>query len=175
MFDQKPFEVLGVAPNADAQTVRAAYRQRVKACHPDQFLDAAQQKNAQEELIRLNLAYEEALKIASQHRVGFNLISQEEAKHFAQRLVDQGNLESALRQLNRADAKDDEWYYMQGQILMGLRQYETAHQSFREAVRRDPENRKYRAGALDAALAMKKNRPLGEKIHDWVKDTLGKK
>ena len=64
---------------------------------------------------------------------------------------------------------------MQGQILMGLRQYETAHQSFREAVRRDPENRKYREGALDAALAMKKNRPLGEKLHGWVKETLGKR
>lgn len=133
------------------------------------------QKAAQEKLIRLNLAYEEALKIASQHRVGFNLISQEEAKHFAQRLIDQGNLESALRQLGRADSRDDGWYYMQGQILMGLRQYETAHQSFREAVRRDPENRKYREGALDAALCQKKNRPLGEKLHGWVKETLGRR
>ena len=175
LYDQKPFEVLGLKPDADAQAVRAAYRQLVKACHPDQFQDAEMQKAAQEKLIRLNLAYEEALKIASQHRVGFNLISQEEAKHFAQRLIDQGNLESALRQLGRADSRDDGWYYMHGQILMGLRQYETAHQSFREAVRRDPENRKYREGALDAALAMKKNRPLGEKLHGWVKETLGKR
>ncbi|MEF9879336.1 MAG: DnaJ domain-containing protein [Clostridia bacterium] len=165
--------MLGLKPNADAQAVRVAYRQKVKACHPDQFMDAEEQKEAQDRLIELNLAYEEALKVASQHRVGFNLISQEEAKHFAQRLVDQGNLESALRQLNRADSKDDAWYYLQGQILMGLKQYETAHQSFREAVKREPDNRKYREGALDAALAMKKNRSLGEKLQGWVKDTLG--
>ena len=169
MLDSNPFEILGVNPGADEQTVRAAYRQLVKSCHPDQFQDAAAQKAAQEKLIQLNLAYEAALKLATRHTVGFNLISQEEAKHFAKRLVEQGNLESALRQLNRADSKDAEWYCIQGDILMKMRQYETAHQSYREAVRRDPNNRRYREGALDAALAMKKNRPLGEKLAGWMK------
>lgn len=169
LYDPKPFEVLGLKPDADAQQVRAAYRMLVKVCHPDQFQDAADQKAAQEKLIRLNLAYEDALKQASNRRVGFNLISQEEAKHFAKRLIDQGNLESALRQLGRADSRDADWYFLQGRILMGLKQYETAHQSYREAVRRDPENRKYREGALDAAVAMKKNRPLAEKLRDALK------
>ena len=169
MLDPNPFEVLGVTPGADEQTVRAAYRRLVKSCHPDQFQDAAQQKAAQEQLIRLNLAYEAALKLASRTVVGFNLISQEEAKHFARRLVEQGNLESALRQLGRADSKDAEWFCLQGEILMAMWQYETAHQSYREAVRRDPDNRLYRQGALDAALAMKKNRPIGAKIADWVR------
>ncbi|HIU20086.1 MAG TPA: DnaJ domain-containing protein [Candidatus Limiplasma stercoravium] len=168
MYDPKPFELLGLKPDADEQEVRAAYRRQVKACHPDQFLDAEKQRQAQEQLIRLNLAYEEALRQASRHRVGFNLISQQEAKHFAQRLVDQGNLESALRQLGRADSRDAEWYYLQGQILMGLRQYETAHQSYREAVRRDPQNRRYREGALDAALAAKKHKPLAQRLKGWM-------
>ena len=168
LYDLKPFELLGLKPGADAQDVRAAYRRMVKACHPDQFQDPVRQKAAQEQLLQLNLAYEEALKLASQHRVGFNLISQEEAKHFAQRLIDQGNLESALRQLGRADSRDAEWYYLQGQILMGLRQYETAHQSYREAVRRDPQNRRYREGALDAALAAKKHKPLAQRLKGWM-------
>lgn len=175
LFDKKYFEVLGVNPNADAGAIRQAYRQKVKDCHPDQYQDTAEQKAAQERLIELNLAYEEALKIASQHRVGFNLISQEEAKHFALRLMEQGNLESALRQLNRADSRDDSWYYLQGNILMGLRQFETAHQSYREAVRRDPENRVYREGALNAALAMKKNQQLAARVHGWVRDALKKR
>jgi len=169
MIESNPFEVLGVKPGSDEQTVRAAYRRLVKSCHPDQFQDAQQQKAAQEQLVRLNLAYEAALKLAPRQAVGFNLISQEEAKHFARRLVEQGNLESALRQLGRADSKDAEWYCLQGEILMALKQYETAHQSYREAVRRDPDNRLYRQGALDAALAMKKNRPLGTKIADWMR------
>ena len=164
LYGDSPFEVLGVSPGADAAAVRSAYRRKVKECHPDQFPEGEERKAAQEELIRLNLAYEEALKILSQHRVGFNLISKEEAKHFAQRLIDQGNLESALRQLGRADSKDAEWYYMQGKILMALKQYETAHQSYREAVRRDPDNRQFREGALDAALALKKSKTIGGKI-----------
>ena len=118
--------------------MRAAYRRLVKACHPDQFQDPQRQKAAQEQLLQLNLAYEAALKLASQAR---------------------------------ADGKDADWYFLQGKILMGLRQYETAHQSFREAVRRDPDNHKYREGALDAALAMKKNRPLAQKL----RDVLGRK
>lgn len=164
MFEPSPFEILGVKPGASAEEVRAAYRRMVKSCHPDQFQDTEAQRAAQEKLIKLNLAYESALKFASRKTVGFNLISQEEAKHFAQRLIDQGNLESALRQLGRADSKDAEWYYMQGNILMALKQYETAHQSYREAVRRDPDNRQFRAGALDAALAIKKSKTIGGKI-----------
>ena len=175
LYDKKAFGILGLDPSADAQAVRNAYRQKVKACHPDQYQDADSQKAAQETLIELNLAYEEALKVASQRRVGFNLISQEEAKHFAIRLMEQGNLESALRQLNRADSRDDVWYYLQGNILMALRQYDSAHQSYREAVRRDPENRRYREGALDAALALKRSKQLGHRVHGWMRDVLGKK
>lgn len=174
-FDPNPFETLGIKPGSSAEEVRAAYRRQVKLCHPDQFQDAERQKEAQEQLIRLNLAYEAALKLSVRQTVGFNLISQKEAKYFAKRLLEQGNLESALRQLNRADEKDADWYFFQGELLMRLKQYETAHQSFREAVRRDPENRTYRQGALDAALAMKKHRPLGQKIQGWMKDALHKR
>ena len=77
LYDLNPFELLGLKPGADAQEVRAAYRRLVKKCHPDQFQDDQRQKAAQEQLLQLNLAYEAALKLASQHRVGFNLISQE--------------------------------------------------------------------------------------------------
>ena len=39
------------------------------------------------------------------------------------------------------------------------------------AVRRDPDNHQYREGALDAALAMKKNRSLADRL----RDALGRK
>ena len=172
LYDKQPFEVLGVTASADTQQVRAAYRKQVKACHPDQYQNPEEQRLAQEQLIELNLAYEEALKLCSQRHVGFNLISQEEAKHFAARLVEQGNLESALRQLNRADSRDADWFYLQGNILMGMRQYQTAHQSYREAVRRSPDNNAYRTGALDAALAVKRSHQLGYRIVTWVQDLL---
>ena len=48
---------------------------------------------------------------------------------------------------------------------MDLEQYESAHQSFREAVRRDPENIEYRRGALDAAVALKKSKTFSGRLH----------
>lgn len=163
-----PFTVLGLKYGADAQEVRAAYRRLVKECHPDRFTDPEEQKTAQEKMIRLNLAYEEALKQCGTRTLGFNQLPQEEAKHFASRLMEQDNPESALRQLNRADSKDAEWFWLQGNILMRLKQYETAHQSYREAVRREPDNNTYREGALNASLAAKKANSIGEKLFGWM-------
>ena len=151
------FEVLGLSMNADESQVRAAYRQRVKRCHPDQFQEKEMQERAQEQLIRLNLAYEEALRITAQRQVGFSSVPVEDAKNMAVKLMDQGRLENALRQLMRADSKDAEWYFLQGEILMKMRQYGSALQSYREATRREPDNLQFRRGAFEAAKAVKKH------------------
>ncbi len=173
MHDQNPFTVLGVPPASDAHAVRKAYRQRVKECHPDLFQNPDEQKAAQERLVALNLAYKEALRICGSKRVGFNLISPEEAKYFAKKLMTQGNLESALRQLNRADHKDADFFYIQGNILMQLSQFDTAYQSFREAVRLDPKENRYRRGALDASLAIQRSHTIWYKLGKWVRGILG--
>ena len=65
MPTNNPFEVLGLKPTADADEVRTAYRNLVKTCHPDKFLDVDERKAAQEKMIALNLAYEEARRKAS--------------------------------------------------------------------------------------------------------------
>lgn len=162
------FEVLGLNIGADESQVHQAYRTRVKACHPDQFVDRAAQQKAQEELIRLNLAYEEALRFSSGRKVGYHTVPAEQAKTIAKRLLDQDRLESALLQLGRADGKDDEWFYLQGQILLKMRQYSSAHQSFREAVRRQPDNNDYHKGALEAAIEEKKHQRLAYRVADWA-------
>ena len=151
------FEVLGLSMNADESQVRAAYRQNVKRCHPDQFQEKEMQERAQEQLIRLNLAYEEALRITAQRQVGFSSVPVEDAKNMAVRLMDQDRLENALRQLMRAASKDAEWYFLQGEILMKMRQYGSALQSYREATRREPDNLQFRRGAFEAAKAVKKH------------------
>ena len=162
------FEVLGLSLDADQAQVRAAYRSSVKRCHPDQFQEKEQQERAQEQLIRLNLAYEEALRITTQRQVGFNAVPVEDAKLMAVKLMEQGRMENALRQLMRASAKDAEWYYIQGEILMRMRQYGSAHQSYREATRRDPDNLLYRRGAFDSAKAVKKHSQPLQKAADAI-------
>lgn len=163
-----PFEVLGLKSTADADEVRSAYRTLVRKCHPDQFLDADEQKAAQEKMIALNLAYEEAMRLAVPHRpsVYTKEISGQDAKQLARKMLRQHSPESALRQLLRADRKDAEWYYLQGYILMEMHQYESAHQAYREAVRREPDNNEYRRGALDAAVAMKKAKTVSGRIKE---------
>lgn len=164
-----PFEVLGLKSTADAEEVRSAYRSLVRKCHPDQFLDMDERKAAQEKMLALNLAYEEALKLTvPQHRVcTYNReIDAAEAKRLARKMLRQNSPESALHQLARASTKDAEWYYLQGHILMELHQYEEAHAAYREAVRRDSENIEYRRGALDAAVAMKKAHTMPGRIKE---------
>ena len=151
------FEVLGLTMNADEAQVRAAYRSSVKRCHPDQFQEKEQQEKAQEQLIRLNLAYEEALRITAQRQVGFNTVPVEDAKHMAQKLLEQDRLDNAMRQLMRAERRDAEWHYIQGQILTRMRHYSTALQSYREATRREPDSLRFRRGAFEAAKAVKKH------------------
>lgn len=162
------FETLGLTAEADEQQIRQAYHARVKSCHPDQFADQETQKNAQEQLILLNLAYKEALRQTASRAPVYHTVPAAQAKSTARRLLEQQRYESALLQLGRADAKDDEWYFIQGQLLMGMRQYSSAHQAFREAVRLQPDNMEYRRGALDAALEVKKHQKLAYRMADWA-------
>lgn len=160
---KNPFEVLGLTAAATADDVRSAYRTLVKTCHPDRFPDAAERAAAQERMIALNLAYEEALKLTAARRTvdSYNKeLPQDEALQLAAKMLRRQSPNSALRHLMRSQTRDGRWYAMQGRILMAMDQYETAHQSFREAVRHEPDNNEFRRGALDAAVALKRSRTL---------------
>ena len=155
-----PFEVLGLKGWADQDEIRAAYRMLVKQCHPDMIQDPVQKQEAQDRMVALNLAYEEALRLASPKAAAAIASSMAEipapaALLMAERALARDNPEGALRQLMKSDVRDGDWYYMQGRVLMAMEQYESAHQSFREAVRRCPENNVYRSGALAAVVAQR--------------------
>ena len=103
-----PFEVLGLQAWADPDEIRSAYRSKAKQCHPDQFQDPERKKAAQDEMIRLNLAYEQAIKLATprQHAAYEQEIPKEEAVRLAKRMLERNSAESALRQLDRSDSRD---------------------------------------------------------------------
>lgn len=166
-----PFQVLGLKSTASADEVRSAYRKLARQCHPDQFRDEDARRAAQQRMIELNLAYEEASRLAGTHRANIYTreLAAEDAKQLARKMLRQHSPESALRQLMRADHKDAEWYYMQGYILMEMHQYESAHQSYRAAVRQDPENIEYRRGALDASVALKKSQTVTGRLKELLR------
>ncbi|MBR2823629.1 MAG: J domain-containing protein [Clostridia bacterium] len=171
-----PFEELGLRAWADPNEIRAAYRALVKQCHPDAVLDPAQKEAAQQRMIQLNLAYEEALRLASprQHAAYAQELPKADALALADRQLAKGHTEYALRQLMRSDSRDGSWFCMYGRVLMAMEQHHEAHLAFREAVRLDPENNSYRSLALDAAMAEKKEQTLAGRARKWFR-RFGKK
>ena len=169
--------MLGVPSSATAEQVRHAYHLLAKKYHPDQFQDTEQQRIAQEKMVAINLVYQEALKLATARAASpyTQEVSCEDAVQLAQKMLRNQSPESALRQLMRASTRTSEWYYQQGVVLMAMEQYDSAHQSFREAVRRDPANNKYRRGALDAAVALKNSQSLMGKLKKLIPKQLRKK
>ena len=167
-----PFEVLGLRGAATPDEIRSAYRALARQCHPDMVQDPAEKEAAQTRMVALNLAYEEALRLASP-RTGANTVTPElssaEAVLMAQRAMARDNPEGALRSLVRCEKRDGEWYYMQGKVLMAMEEFNSAHQSFREAVKLDPENNVYRSGALAAAVAQQKAKKLPMKVKRMFK------
>jgi len=167
------FRTLGLTLSADVDAVKAAYHQQVKRCHPDQFTDKDRQEQAQEELVRLNLAYREALRAAQGNKdCAAAQLTPDQAKASARHFYRVGEYESALHQLRRTDLHDAEYHYLKGQILTALRQYGNAHQAYRAAAQQDPTNREYHRAAFDAAMAYKKHRQLPYRLADWAGDFL---
>ena len=171
-----PFEVLGLKGWADQDEIRSAYRALVKQCHPDMIQDPLLKEEAQARMVALNLAYEEALRLASPRPQAPSGPSPSiaEAILMAERALARDNPESALRQLMHCDKRDGDWYYMQGKVLMALEQYESAHQAFREAVRRSPDNNVYRSGALAAVVAQREAQTLHGKVKKVIKNIIRK-
>ena len=78
-------------------------------CCPDEAFFWATHQGAELDLLMLR----------GQQRIGVFPVRQVQhsIKAFALRLMEQGNLESALRQLLRADTRDDGWYALQGHTM----------------------------------------------------------
>lgn len=170
--------MLGLSAGASVDDVRSAYRQLVKRHHPDKYQDAKEREAAQAKMIELNLAYEEALRLsANRHSVAESYrreLTAEEAIALAEKMLRRNSPESALRQLSRAAEHTSDWFAMQGHVLMMLEQYESAHQAYREAVRREPNNNVFRQGALNAAMALKRSRTFMGRIRRCIRSFLRK-
>lgn len=166
-----PYLLLGIKPTSTAEEIRHAYHLQAKKWHPDKFQDPEQQKQAQDKMTLLNLAYQEAMRLANarQQAPYHRQLSCEDAIKLSQKMMNQGYPEGALRELLRSDTRTPRWFYQQGLVLMAMEQWESAHQSFREAVRRDPANNVYRSGALEAELALRKSKTFGGKVHKLIR------
>jgi len=166
---QNPFLALGIPATSDTQAVRVAYRRLVKLCHPDIVQGETQKQQAQERMIALNLAYEEALRLACRPQVRIAPVTLEDSLRLANRLLARRMAASAQRALERCPQRDAAWYCLHGRALHEQGQYERAHQSYRQAVRFDPENATFRMGALKSYVAARDNQKIGHRVVDWAR------
>ncbi len=170
------FETLGLSENAPEADIRRAYHALAKTCHPDLFSDSAEQAAAQEKMIQLNLAYREALQRCSNRPAPshYVVLSPEKAMAMAQSYFERKQYDRALVQLSHIEEKTAPWYALQGNILMGMGQYQSALQSFKVCTRMDPENRDYHEATLRAAVAVRKHQQIHYRIADWARGLLKK-
>lgn len=161
-----PFEILGIPASSDEAAVRRAYHQLARRWHPDQFQTEEERETATRRMVALNHAYEEALSSVSpaEETRRPRTISCDDAVDLGAAMLNKGYPESALQQLLRAESRNAAWYALQGKVLMEMGQFLSAEQSYREAVRLEPDNLTYRAGALDALVALRKSRTLTGRI-----------
>ena len=120
-------------------------------------------------MVRLNLAYDRAMKLIRERAENEQETILPDAFAVAQQLFARGLVRDALRMLNRAPLRDGPWYALQGAILLRLGEAEAAHTSYRAAVRLEPGNEAYRAGALQAAVRMRREKTPVGKIARWAR------
>jgi len=97
-------------------------------------------------------------------------VALEDTLRLANRLLARRMAASAQRALERCPQRDAAWYCLYGRSLHEQGQYEKAHQSFRRAVRFEPENAVFRTAALKSYVAAKKSRRIGYRMVDWARN-----
>lgn len=146
-----PYEVLGVSPNDDEETIKKAYRNLVKKYHPDRYANSPLAEEASEKLKEINLAYDiitgkakpqgnaDSRSYGGYGSYGGNF----EVSFQSVRMLITMGMNDAAEQMLEKLPKTAEWYYLKGVIYMNRGWYQTAKENFDTACRMDPTNPEY--------------------------------
>ena len=152
-----PYEVLGIAPTATDDEVKAAYRNLARKYHPDNYTDNPLSDLAQEKMQEINEAYDTIVRLRKQG--GYNAGNTNHnpsgyrnhnggPSHYAdiRRMIEQNRIMDAEMLLDGvpAPSRDAEWYFLKGSVLYKKGWLEEAFQNFDTACRMDPNNFEYR-------------------------------
>ena len=153
-----PYEVLGVSKNATDDQIKDAYRELARKYHPDNYADNPLSDLAGEKMKEINEAYDAIVNErrggSSKKSGGNNYNNQYGGTNFPEvrNLINQGRLEQAQEILDGIppQARDAEWYFLNGTVLYRRGWFDQAYTSFATAVRMNPNNFEYR-NAMNAA------------------------
>ncbi len=157
-----PYEVLGVSPNDDEETIKKAYRRLVKKYHPDRYANSPLAEEANEKLKEINLAYDmitgKAQNTSGQgagnaygpygpfgsNPYGGYSTNFEVSFDNVRRLIAMHMLDAAVEMLRKLP-QNAEWYYLNGIIFLRRGWYSQAKEYIDRACGMDPQNAEYRA------------------------------
>ena len=142
-----PYEVLGVSPGADEETIKKAYRELAKKYHPDRYINNPLADLAAEKFKEINNAYDmimkgSAPKSNTSSSGGGNYYGTD-AFAAVRSLINANRTVEAKSKLSGLP-KTAEWYYLYGIIYIREGWYDKGLESLRYACRMEPENAEYR-------------------------------
>ena len=162
-----PYEVLGVKPGDDEETIKKAYRNLVKKYHPDKYVNTPMAEMASEKMKQINEAYDMIVNnknTGNGYGGGYNTgygggygsyggygwgnnsgydystISFETVR----RLIAARRIFEAENMLNNLP-RDAQWYYLMGLVYVNKGWYNQGIEYIKRAVQMDPENLEYRS------------------------------
>ena len=142
-----PYEVLGVSPDADEETIKKAYRELAKKYHPDRYINNPLADLAAEKFKEINNAYDMIMKgstpKSNTSSSGGNYYGTD-AFAAVRSLINANRTVEAKSKLSGLP-KTAEWYYLYGIIYIKEGWYDRGLESLRCACRMEPDNAEYRA------------------------------
>ena len=153
-----PYEVLGITRDATEDQIKAAYREKARKFHPDNFADnPAAAEMATEKMKEINEAYDEIIKRRKlggsakgngyANNWGANNTSANSNFNDVRQLIAQNRYEEAQEILDGVppESRNAEWYFLNGCVLYRRGWFDAAFTSMSAACRMDPSNAEYRA------------------------------
>jgi len=141
-----PYLVLGVSPSASDDEIKQAYRELAKKYHPDNYINNPLADLAQEKMKEINEAYDTIVKMRAGGHTGSNSNSSSNQVYQQIRAyINSGNIAIAEQMLLNITARDAEWYFLMGSVMVRKRWFDEAKRHFTTAYQMNPSNPEYAA------------------------------
>lgn len=150
-----PYKVLGVSRDATDEEIKKAYRELARKYHPDNYVNNPLADLVQEKMKEINEAYDEIQRSRASSRSS-------SSGYYDTSYTSDGTYDAALKEIrilinsgqyNEASIKLDalpknarnaEWHFLKGCLLMQRGYYYDATRLFETACYLDPNNEEYR-------------------------------